>query len=97
MNDLEKFSDARSRLMLALAVDGWTVTLKSKRAPWHELKIPHATKGDDRLWFRAQSVYVSHGKPFNAMSAHSICSDYRNVKASKLISWAEHRSSWEMS
>jgi len=47
----ETFASAQVKLLSWLESAGWAV----KKG----LKIPHATKGDVKLWFKKQAVYAS--------------------------------------
>lgn len=63
------YKEARATLLDYLEKNGWTV----KRG----LKIEHATKGEVKLWFKAQAIYVSNsGLQFG--SARSMWVDPRN-------------------
>ena len=46
-----RFSDVKALLLDGLRKNGWTV---------HEdLKVPHATKDNTRLWFKSQAIYMN--------------------------------------
>lgn len=47
----ETFASAQLKILDILEKQGWKV----KRG----LKIPHATKGDVKLWFKKQAIYAS--------------------------------------
>lgn len=85
---METFAKARRRLLLALMRAGWTVALNSERAPWKPLKVPHATRGDLRLWFKPQALYLSNGgRPFFLKDAGSLTDDIRELQAETLFRW----------
>lgn len=76
----ETYKDATSRLLSELAALGWEVKAN--------LKVPHATLGDVKLWFRPQAVYVSPASlPMN--SAHSTFYDFRDSSAQELLAEVE--------
>lgn len=75
------FKAAQSAHLAALAALGWSVAA--------HLKVPHATRADGlRLFFKAQSVYVTTGRDLG--SARSTHDDPRAVTTAALIASAEH-------
>ena len=59
----------RKVLLTGLKERGWIVKA--------DLKIPHASKDRDRLWFKTQAVYLATGMGKDIGDAHSISSDMR--------------------
>jgi hypothetical protein len=51
-------------LLSGLAARGWAVV--------SGLKVPHASYGESRLWFKSQAIYLSHlgSDPRNFANAH---------------------------
>lgn len=87
LHEAETFDVARTRLLKELAEKGWVVQAGN---PVQPLKFPHATKGDMRLYFKAQSIYFTFGPPFNMNDGHSLESDYRGMTIEKLLRAAEY-------
>jgi len=86
LGEAEKFLDARSRILKGLVDAGWDVVGSNMGRP---LKFPHATDGDLRLYFKAQSVYFDFGPPFSMNNAHSMVSDIRGLPVDRIIRSAE--------
>ena len=63
------FAQTRKVLLTGLKERGWIVKA--------DLKIPHASKDRDRLWFKTQAVYLATGMGKDIGDAHSISSDMR--------------------
>ena len=79
----ETFKVARERLFKEFAAHDWDViTLTSMLVP---LKTPYvcAPRGEGfgpiRIWFKAQALYVSYGRPYKLTNARSLFSDYRGL------------------
>ena len=73
-----RFSDVKALLLDGLRKNGWTVR--------EDLKVPHATKDNTRLWFKSQAIYMNDlGRDYRDFgNAHSISSDmreYQNVES----------------
>lgn len=83
----ETFAQARERILTDLETRGWTVRTRGTAG---KLKVPHATNGQLRLWFKAQAVYASFGGvPWRLSDARSLDSDYRGIDVDRLIGWAD--------
>lgn len=68
------FDVQRQRLLDGLRALGWAVV--------SGLKVPHASMGDSRLWFKTQAVYLNDlgTDPRNFAHTHSLVSDIRELK-----------------
>lgn len=82
------FAAAQAAILDALAADGWTVV--------RGLKVPHATKGPVRLWFKPQAVYkeklgINYWKErFDFHAARSLhVPDIRDISPAKFAAYAE--------
>lgn len=67
---MRTYKQAHFDLMSHLATEGWTVRTLDRNG--RALKVPHATSGDFRLWFKARAVLFSFGQAElgNARSLH---------------------------
>ena len=66
------FAQVRKMLLAGLDERGWIVKA--------DLKIPHASKDRDRLWFKAQAVYLATGMGKDIGDAHSILLGHAGVR-----------------
>ena len=74
----ETFRAARGRLLDELHANGWTLSRR-------DLKVPHATLGADRVWFKPQALYASAGLPAQLKDAWSVLPDYRELSYANLL------------
>ncbi len=87
----DTYEAAKRRLLKELADLDWDVLTQSRRT-YQLLKVPHATKGDIRLWFKPQAILVSFAVPgySHIMShAHSLGLDMRYTPAADVVAKAE--------
>jgi len=70
-----KFEDVKAMLLDGLRTHGWTVV--------ENLKVPHATKGNTRLWFKPQAIWMNDLDTDyrNISNAHSLSMDMREYKS----------------
>jgi hypothetical protein len=68
------FEVKRRELLDGLRALGWAIV--------SGLKVPHASMGDSRLWFKTQAVYLNDlgTDPRNFANTHSLESDIRGLR-----------------
>lgn len=76
------YDQAREALMKELEADGWAVVRTSNVGK--PLLVPHATRGDIRLFFKKQSVYYVEGEPRDLNRAHSFNVDLKKLTAKSI-------------
>src|SRR5208282_2493669 len=71
------FVHQRDMLLAGLRSLGWVVV--------SGLKVPHASMGDSRLWFKTQAVYLNDlgTDSRNFSNTHSLSSDIREYKSAE--------------
>ncbi len=65
------YREAKKAILAALPSHGWIVQTRN-RANGSQLKVPHATMGGIRLYFKAQAIYVSPRPPHKLNTSHSL-------------------------
>lgn len=71
-----KYSDVHADIRAALEPQGWRYS--------GDLKIPYMYKGDVRVWFKKQSVYVGIGSKMG--TAHTLTyEDLRKIPIEKIV------------
>lgn len=75
MPKMEKFADARARLLSELKEKGWKTSSPSLKVPWAE-----HPRGLYKLWFKPQAIYKDE---------HSTFLEMRGLTADALIAWTE--------
>jgi len=73
MNHTETYAKARARLHRELGVHGWKLSSPTLKVLWAE-------RDGERLWFRAQAVYLNE---------HSLWLDIRDMSAETLIGYVD--------
>lgn len=83
---MKTYSQAKADIIAHLKNNGWVMSDAS-------LKVPHATRGTVRLWFKAQSVYASKvtysGQSHTLGNAHSVFCDIRKLSPEQFVSHVE--------
>lgn len=86
------FATTQRMLLDGLRRHGWTVI--------EGLKVPHATYGDVRLWFRPQAIYVNDPgtNPRDFTNTHSLTSDMRELTSvEQLLGLVDrHHQAWRV-
>lgn len=62
---MKTYAQAKSDILSHLANNGWQVSDTS-------LKVPYATRGSLRLWFKAQAVYFTQGNRHTLGDARTV-------------------------
>lgn len=81
------YKAALRQLLIELEKMGWQVQ-RMHRSKFKPLKVPYATKGNRRLWFKAQSVYITESESNhdfkNARSTHKTHKDFLKIINNRL-------------
>jgi hypothetical protein len=65
------FKESRAAILAALPSHGWTVETRNSHNN-RPLKVPHASQGGIRLYFKAQAIYLSRFEPHSLNTAQSL-------------------------
>lgn len=71
------YAQAKDHLLTALQLQNWEVRRTDARGK--TLKVPHATKGRARIYFKTQSLHFDCGPPFSLNTALSTHDDPREL------------------
>lgn len=71
------YAQARDHLLTALQLQNWEVRRTDVRGK--TLKVPYASKGRARVYFKTQSIHVDCGPPFSLNAARSTHDDPREL------------------
>lgn len=83
---MKTYAQAKSDILKHLATEGWQVSDAS-------LKVPHATLGNLRLYFKAQAVYFTQGERHTLGDARTVSYDLdtRKLTCEEFVTYIARR------